>query len=353
MIIGDYMVNVGILGATGMVGQRFIELLADHPKFEITALTASARSAGKRYEDAATWYLDSKIPESVKDITVVDTDPKETKDVDIVFSALPADTAAIVEPKFAKSSIVASNASAMRMEPDVPLVIPEVNPEHLDLVEVQQKNRGWDGFIVTNPNCSTIALTLTLKPLYDQYNLKRVYVSTMQAVSGAGYNGVPSMAIVDNLVPYIGGEEEKMESETLHLLGEFDGETVIPAPFGLSASCHRVAVVDGHTEAVFIEMEDDMEIGDIKKCMGNFKGLPQKLDLYSAPENPVIIREEENRPQPRMDRNADNGMAVTVGRLRKDAAFDNSLRYVLVGHNTIRGAAGASILNAELISEIM
>jgi len=347
------MVNVGILGATGMVGQRFIELLVDHPKFEITALTASARSAGKRYEDAATWYLDSKIPESVKDIIVVDTDPNEAKDVDIVFSALPADTAAIVEPKFAKSCVVASNASAMRMEHDVPLVIPEVNPEHLDMIEIQQKNRGWDGFIVTNPNCSTIALTITLKPLYDQYDIKRVYVSTMQAVSGAGYNGVPSMAIVDNLVPFIGGEEEKMETETLQLLGDFDGETVTPALFGISASCHRVSVVDGHTEAVFIEMGDDLEVDDVKKSFNEFKGLPQKLDLYSAPENPVIIREEENRPQPRMDRNADKGMAVTVGRIRKDAAFDNSIRYVLVGHNTIRGAAGASILNAELISEIM
>jgi aspartate-semialdehyde dehydrogenase len=239
------------------------------------------------------------------------------------------------------------------MEPDVPLVIPEVNPEHLDMIEIQQKNRGWDGFIVTNPNCSTIALTITLKPLYDQYNIKRVYVSTMQAVSGAGYNGVPSMAIVDNLVPFIGGEEEKMETETLHLLGDFNGETVTPASFGLSASCHRVAVVDGHTEAVFIEMEDDLEVDDVKKYFSEFKGLPQKLDLYSAPKNPVIIREEENRPQPRMDRNADKGMAVTVGRIRKDAAFDNSLRYILVGHNTIRGAAGASILNAELISEIM
>jgi aspartate-semialdehyde dehydrogenase len=347
------MVNVGILGATGMVGQRFIELLADHPKFELTVLTASARSAGKKYEDAATWYLDTKIPESVKDITVVDTDPKETKDIDIVFSALPTDTAAIVEPKFAKSCIVASNASAMRMEPDVPLVIPEVNPEHLDMIETQQKNRGWDGFIVTNPNCSTIALTITLKPLYDQFNIKRVYVSTMQAVSGAGYNGVPSMAIVDNLVPFIGGEEEKMETETLQLLGEYDGETVNPASFGVSASCHRVAVIDGHTEAVFIEMEDSFEIDEIKDSMNSFKGLPQKLDLYSAPKNPIVIREEDNRPQPRMDRNADNGMAVTVGRIRKDAAFDNSLRYVLVGHNTVRGAAGASILNAELISEIM
>jgi aspartate-semialdehyde dehydrogenase len=348
------MVNVGILGATGMVGQRFIQLLADHPDFEITALTASQRSAGKRYEDAVTWHLDTGIPESVKDITVVDTDPAEVKDVEIVFSALPTDTAAVVEPKFAAAGMkVASNASAMRMEPDVPLVIPEVNPDHLELIETQQKNRGWDGFIVTNPNCSTIALTLTLKPLYDQFNIKRVYVSTMQAVSGAGYNGVPSMAIVDNLVPFIGGEEEKMESETLHLLGEYDGESVVPANFGLSASCNRVAVLDGHTEAVFIEMEDDFEMDEIKESLASFRGMPQKLNLHSAPEAPVVIREEENRPQPRMDRNTGNGMAVSVGRIRKDEVFSKSLKYVLVGHNTIRGAAGASILNAELINEIM
>lgn len=348
------MVNVGILGATGMVGQRFIELLGDHPQFELTALTASKRSAGKRYEDAATWYLDSKIPEVAEDVVVVDTDPNEVKDVDIVFSALPADIAAVVEPKFAEAGmIVASNASAMRMEQDVPLVIPEVNPEHLELVEIQQKNRGWDGFIVTNPNCSTIALTMTLKPLYDQFSIKRVYVSTMQAVSGAGYSGVPSMAIVDNLVPFIGEEEEKMELETLQLLGDFDGESVTPASFGVSTSCHRVAVLDGHTEAVFIEMEDEFEVDDIKNSFAEFRGLPQKLGLYSAPENPVIVREEDNRPQPRMDRNAEKGMAVSVGRIRRDDVFDRSFKYVLVGHNTIRGAAGASILNAELINEIM
>ncbi len=347
------MVNVGILGATGMVGQRFIELLAEHPKFEITALTASQRSAGKKYEDATTWYLDSNMPESVKDITVVDTDPSQVGDVDIVFSALPTENAAIVEPKFAEKFIVASNASAMRMEDDVPLVIPEVNPEYLDLIEIQQKNRGWDGFIVTNPNCSTIALTITLKPLHDQFDIKRVYVSTMQAVSGAGYNGVPSMAIVDNLVPFIGGEEEKMETETQHLLGNLEEGVVTPASFGVSASCHRVAVIDGHTEAVFIEMEDKCDMDEVHAAMDQFRGLPQKLDLYSAPEKPIVLRPEDNRPQPRMDRNQDNGMAVTVGRLREDAAFENSFRYVLVGHNTIRGAAGASILNAELINEIM
>jgi len=348
------MVNVGILGATGMVGQRFIELLGDHPDFEITALTASMRSAGKKYEDAVTWYLDSKIPEVARDITVVDTDPGEVKDVDIVFSALPANIAAVVEPQFAEAGmIVASNASAMRMEPDVPLVIPEVNPEHLELVEMQQKNRGWDGFIVTNPNCSTIALTMTLKPLYDNYDLERVYVSTMQAVSGAGYDGVPSMAIVDNLVPFIGEEEEKMETETVQLLGDLEDGTLTPATFGVSTSCHRVAVLDGHTEAVFIQMEEDFQVEDVKETFREFKGLPQKLDLFSAPAAPIIVREEDNRPQPRMDRNAERGMAVSVGRVRKDEVFAKCLKYVLVGHNTIRGAAGASILNAELITEIM
>ncbi len=348
------MVNVGILGATGMVGQRFIQLLEDHPKFEITALTASQRSAGKKYQDAVTWHMDTPIPEAVEDTVVVDTDPSQVKDVEIVFSALPAGNAAVVEPKFAEAGMkVASNASAMRMEPDVPLVIPEVNPEHLDLIEVQQKRRGWDGFIVTNPNCSTIALVLTLKPIYDNFDINRVYVSTMQAVSGAGYNGVPSMAILDNLVPFIGEEEEKMEEETLYLLGDFDGENVEPASFGLSTSCHRVPVVDGHTEAVFMEMDQEFQLDDVRKSLQEFQALPQKLDLFSAPKNPVIVREEENRPQPRMDRMRDKGMAVSVGRLRQDASIPNSLKYILLGHNTIRGAAGASILNAELISEIM
>jgi aspartate-semialdehyde dehydrogenase len=348
------MVNVGILGATGMVGQRFIELLSDHPTFEITALTASQRSAGKKYQDAVTWHLEMPIPESVQNMLVVGTDPNQLKDVEIVFSALPADTAAFVEPEFAEAGMkVASNASAMRMEPDVPLVIPEVNPEHLDLIEVQQKRRGWDGFIVTNPNCSTIALVMTLKPIYDQYDIKRIYVSTMQAVSGAGYDGVPSMAILDNIVPFIGEEEEKMEIETLQLLGDFDGEEVILPSFGVSTSCHRVPVVDGHTEAVFMEMNEEFDLENLKESLRRFQGLPQKLDLYSAPKNPIIVRDEDDRPQPRMDRLTEGGMAVTVGRIRQDEAFSKSLKYVLLGHNTIRGAAGASILNAELIAEIM
>ena len=346
------MVKVGVLGATGMVGQRFIQLLENHPDFEITALAASSRSAGKRYEDATTWYMNDEMPESVKDIVVCETNPDAMdNDVDIVFSSLPADFALKVEKEFAKDYVVASNASAHRMKKNIPLVIPEVNPECLDMIDAQQKENDWDGFIVTNPNCSTIALALTLKPVVDNFDVKAVRVSTMQAVSGAGYNGVPSMAIVDNLVPYIGNEEEKMESETLHLLGTFDGEKVTDADFKLSASCHRVPVIDGHTEAVFIEFDDDFDIADVKEKMANFKAIPQELNLFSAPENPVIIKEEMDRPQPRMDRNAGNGMSVSVGRLRKDQAFDNSLKYVLVGHNTIRGAAGASVLNAELIND--
>lgn len=346
------MVKVGVLGATGMVGQRFIQLLDNHPDFEITALAASSRSAGKRYEDATTWYLDNEMPESVKDIVVCETNPDDMdNDVDIVFSSLPTEFAAQVEKDFARDYVVASNASAHRMKKNIPLVIPEVNPEYLDMIDAQQKENNWDGFIVTNPNCSTIALTLTLKPIVDNFNVNSIRVSTMQAVSGAGYNGVPSMAIVDNLVPYIGSEEEKMESETLHLLGSYDGESVTDADFKLSASCHRVPVIDGHTEAVFVELDNEFDIEDVKSKMANFKALPQELNLFSAPENPVIVKEENDRPQPRMDRNAGNGMAVTVGRLRKDQAFDNSFKYVLVGHNTIRGAAGASILNAELIND--
>ena len=346
------MVNVGVLGATGMVGQRFIQLLSNHPDFEITSLAASSRSAGKKYADATTWYLDDAMPEEVKDIVVCETSPEAmSNDVDIVFSSLPTEFAAKVEKSFAKDYVVASNASAMRMKKNIPLVIPEVNPEFLYMVDNQQKENGWDGFIVTNPNCSTIALALSLKPIADNFNIKSVRVSTMQAVSGAGYNGVPSMAIVDNLVPYIGSEEEKMETETLHLLGKYDGENVINADFNLSASCHRVPVIDGHTEAVFIELDDDVDIENIKNKMSNFKALPQELNLFSAPENPVIVRDEEDRPQPRMDRNAGNGMSVSVGRVRKDSSFDNSFKYILVGHNTIRGAAGASVLNAELIND--
>jgi len=279
----------------------------------------------------------------VKDIEMAPMDPKYC-DADIVFSALPSDVAREVEPRFAKEGfVVASNASAYRMEEDVPLVIPEVNPDHLGLIEVQKRRRGWDGFIVTNPNCTTIILVLTLKPLMD-LGLKRVTVATMQALSGAGYPGVPSLAIMDNVIPYIKGEEEKVEREPLKILGRFDGERVIPADIKISASCHRVPVIDGHLEAVWVEFDRDVEVSEVVEA---FKSLKPLKDLPTSPERVIVIRDEVDRPQPRLDRDAGGGMSVTVGRIKK--VDSGMIRYLVLGHNTVRGAAGASILNAELM----
>jgi aspartate-semialdehyde dehydrogenase len=336
-------VKAGILGATGAVGQRFIEALANHPWFEITALAASERSAGKTYKKAANWRLDNPMPENVADIEVVPVDPKAV-DADVVFSALPADLALTVEPDFAKAGFaVASNASAYRMETDIPLVIPEVNPEHLGLLEVQQDNRGWDGYIITNPNCSTIVMTVSLKPLM-QFGLESIQVATMQAISGAGFAGIPAMAIYDNVVPYIGSEEKKMETEPLKLLGEFNGAEVLPADIKFSASCHRVPVIDGHTEAIWAGMEANPSPEEVREAFLNFD--PKLGDLPSEPEKALIVRDEVDRPQPRLDRNMGNGMSVSVGRIRE------GIRYIAMGHNTIRGAAGASVLNAELLHSI-
>ena len=333
-------IKAGILGATGAVGQRFVEALANHPWFEITALAASERSAGKTYKEAAGWRLDTAMPESVEDIKVVPVDPKVV-DADVVFSALPADLALKVEPEFAKSGFaVASNASSYRMEKDIPLVIPEVNPEHLGLLEVQQDARGWDGYIITNPNCSTIVMTVTLKPLM-QFGLETIQVATMQAISGAGFSGVAAMAIYDNIIPYIGSEEQKMETETLKLLGEFNGSEVMPADMKVSASCHRVPVVDGHTEAIWAGMKDKPTPEEVREAFLKFD--PQLRNLPSEPENALIVRDEVDRPQPRLDRNMGKGMSVSVGRIRE------GIRYIAMGHNTIRGAAGASVLNAELL----
>ncbi len=335
------MFKVAVLGATGMVGQKFIQLLEKHPWFKITSLAASEKRVGRIYGEEVDWIVSSDIPECVKDIEMVPMDPKHV-DADIVFSALPSGVAKEVEKNFAENGfIVASNASAYRMVEDVPLVIPEVNPEHLRLVEVQKKKRGWDGFIVTNPNCTTIMLVLTLKPLMN-LGLKSVRVASMQALSGAGYPGVPSMAIMDNVIPFIGGEEEKVENEPLKLLGRFDGEKIIPAKISVSASCHRVPVIDGHTEAVWVEFDRDIEIEDVVRAFENFKS----LDLPTSPEKVIVVRMEKDRPQPRLDRDTGNGMSVVVGRIRKDKW---GIKYIVMGHNTVRGAAGASILNAELM----
>ncbi len=335
--------RVAILGATGMVGQKFIQLLENHPWFEVSALIASERRVGKIYGDEVEWVVSENVPEDVAGMEMLPMDPKKV-DADIVFSALPSDVAKKVEAVFAKEGfVVASNASAFRMDEHVPLVIPEVNPDHLGLVEKKKKSRNWDGFIVTNPNCTTIVLVITLKPLMD-LGLKEVNVASMQALSGAGYPGVPSLAITDNVVPFIKGEEEKVENEPLKLLGRYDGEGVVFADLKVSASCHRVPVTDGHTEAVFAGFERKIEVEEVAEA---FRSLEPIEGLPTSPEKVIIVRDEPERPQPRLDRNAGNGMSVVVGRIRKDG--DSGVKYIAMGHNTVRGAAGASILNAELM----
>jgi aspartate-semialdehyde dehydrogenase len=340
--------KVAILGATGAVGQRFIQLLQAHPWFQIEVLAASERSAGKKFKDACNWVMESNLLGEIAEMTVANVDVESVEaagNVDLVFSSLPGELAGSVESEFAAMYPVFSKASAHRMEEDVPLIIPEINPDHLELIKIQQKNRGWKGFVTTDPNCSTIQLAITLKPLM-QYGLQQVIVSTMQALSGAGYPGVSSLDIIDNVVPFISGEEEKMEAETHKILGTFDGKIVQNADFMLSASCNRVNVKDGHLESVFIKLNQDPSLGEIQSALAEFKGEPQKLKLPSAPENPIVVRHEKNRPQPRFDRDAGCGMSVVVGRIRKDPIM--TFKYTCLGHNTIRGAAGAGILSAEL-----
>ncbi|MEM2110310.1 MAG: aspartate-semialdehyde dehydrogenase [Candidatus Bathyarchaeia archaeon] len=341
--------KVAILGATGAVGQRFIQLLEGHPWFETSVLAASERSAGKKYKNACVWRMETEMPSEIGDMNVVNTDlksVKETEDVDFVFSTLPGDLAGPVETEFAAEYPVLSKAAAHRMEEDVPLLIPEVNSEQLELIPIQRKKRGWKGFISTDPNCSTIQMAMTLKPLMA-FGLKRVIVTTMQALSGAGYPGVSSLDIIDNVIPYISKEEEKMESETRKILGTFDGTHVKPADISISASCNRVNVKDGHLEAVFVELESKPSVEEIKEAFRNFRGEPQKFKLPTAPEKPIIVREEPDRPQPRFDRDAGNGMSVVVGRIRSDPIM--TVKYLCLGHNTVRGAAGAGILSAELM----
>jgi aspartate-semialdehyde dehydrogenase len=341
--------KVAILGATGAVGQRFIQLLQGHPWFQISVLAASERSAGKKYKDACPWLMETELPEEIAEMSVVNADVKSVEqagEVDLVFSSLPGDLAGPAETHFGALYPVFSKASAHRMDKDVPLFIPEVNPDHAEMVKIQQKLRGWKGFITTDPNCSTIQLAITLKPLM-QFGLKQVMVSTMQALSGAGYPGVSSLDIIDNVVPFISGEEEKMEAEALKILGKYNsaGCNVQNAIFQLSASCNRVNVKDGHLESVFIKLEQDPIIDEIEEAFANFQGEPQRLKLPSAPVNPIVVRHEKNRPQPRFDRDAGCGMSVVVGRIRKDPIM--TFKYMCLGHNTIRGAAGGGILSAE------
>lgn len=339
-------IPIAILGATGLVGQRLVQMLADHPWFEIRALAASDNSVGKRYAQAVKWHLPSEIPLLARELVVQPCEPKfETH---IVFSALPGDVAGMVEEDFANAGyLVSSNASAHRMDADVPLVIPEVNPDHLQLISAQQARRKSRGAILCNPNCSTIHLALALKPLADEFGLKRVIVTTMQALSGAGYPGVASLDLVDNVVPFIGGEETKLESEPLKILGGLHDSRLTMAPFKISAACNRVATQDGHLETVSVELEKKASLEDVRRAFVQFCGEPQRLHLPTAPEHPIILRDEEDRPQPRLDRDAERGMATVVGRLRECSVLD--YKFVLLGHNTIRGAAGGTLLNAELL----
>jgi len=338
--------RVGILGATGMVGQRFIQLLVDHPQFEVTAVAASDRSQGKTFGEACTWRLTGEIPRAVRSLPV--QPPAPPLDCDLVFSSLPGEIARETEGSFAAAGYpVISNSSAFRMDEDVPLLIPEVNHEHIGLLERQRDKYPQGGFIVTNPNCSTIMLALALAPLHAAFGVEACVATTLQALSGAGYPGVASLDIIDNVLPFIGGEEEKIEIETTKILGRFNESRIEPAAMAVSAQCHRVNVADGHMAAVRVKFARTVTLENLRESLTAFRSLPQELGLHSAPATPIVIRDEQDRPQPKFDRDAGNGMTITVGRIKPDSVLD--YRFVVLSHNTIRGAAGAAILNAELL----
>ena len=337
---------VGILGATGMVGQRFVQMLEHHPWFEVAWLAASDRSEGRLYGDAARWKMRTPLPSRVAEMRVSPAIPEGAPK--IIFAALDASIAAEMEPRFAAAGCaVVTNSSALRMQKDVPLVIPEVNPNHIQMIECQGWRKKSGGFVVTNPNCCAIGLVMALKPLQDLFGLETVMVVTMQAVSGAGYPGVPSLDILGNVIPYISKEEEKMEEETRKLLGGLNGSGFVPAEFGMSAQCNRVAVEDGHTESVSVKLNTKARPEEMIQAWNEFRSVPQELQLPSAPEQPVQYTIAGDRPQPRLDVDTGNGMTATVGRLRPCGVFD--WKFTVLSHNTIRGAAGAALLNAELL----
>ena len=341
-----HRVPVAILGATGAVGQTFIRCLRNHPWFEVTELAASERSAGKRYADATRW-LEGELPGELADRTVLPCDPAEIS-APIVFSALDAAAAGDLEPAFARSgALVLSNAKNFRMEPDVPLVIPEVNASHLALLEQQRRSRGWSGGIVTNANCAATVATVALAPLHEAFGVRQVFAVTMQAVSGAGYPGVPSLDILGNVIPFIGGEEGKIETEIQKMLGRRMETHIEHAPIKISAHANRVAVENGHTVCLSVDFEKHVDADAALEVLRDWQGDECARGLPSAPQRALVVTDAENRPQPRRDVDAGRGMTVTVGRVREDPLFD--VKLVAMGHNTVRGAAGASVLNAELL----
>jgi len=338
--------EVGILGATGMVGQRFVSLLEHHPWFEIKWLAASEKSAGKTYREACHWRLRDPLPKIVWDLPVHECKPGGAPQ--LLFSSLDSKVAGEVEKEFAQAGhVVVSNSSNFRMEQDVPLLIPDVNPDHLALVREQRKQRKWNGMIVTNPNCTTVGLVMSLAPLEVTFGLEKVLMTSMQAVSGAGYPGIPTLDILGNVVPFIGGEEEKVERETRKLLGKLVDGHVKMGEFAVSAHCNRVMVEDGHTETISVGLKTKATLAGIVEAWRAYRSLPQERNLPSAPKHPIIVREERDRPQPKFDLNSEHGMATVVGRLRECSVLQ--FKYVALSHNTIRGAAGAALLNAELM----
>lgn len=339
-------IEVGVLGATGTVGQRFVQLLEDHPWFELTWVAASDRSAGKAYADAAAWQLEGAPPPRVAGMTVDEGVPG--RGPRLVFSSMASDLAGRIEADFAAAGhLVVSNSGHFRMAPDVPLLIPEVNPGHLGLLPRQRRERGWSGAIVTNPNCAAVALVMALAPLAP-FGLRRVVATTLQAVSGAGYPGVPSLDALGNVIPYIGGEEPKLESEPQKILGALDGEEVRPLPLALSTTCTRVPAIDGHMVALSVEFAERPALADLLAAFDGFSGLPQERGLPSAPRRPIHRMTAPDRPQTRKDAGLERGMATAVGRVRECPVFH--WKFVALSHNTLRGAAGAAVLNAELMA---
>ncbi len=341
-------IPVSILGATGMVGQRFVLLLDRHPWFQVVALTGSDRSIGRTYGEACRWVIPEPMPEYARMMTVQPTEPDGEST--LAFSALPADMAREAEPKYARAGKgICSNASAFRQEPDVPILIPDVNPEHTRIIDTQRKNRGWKGFIVTNPNCTSTGLTMALRPILDAFGIRRAFVVSLQAISGAGYPGVASLDILDNVIPNIGGgEEEKVESEPRKMLGTLSDGKIEPAAFQISAHTNRVAVSDGHTVCVSLELGKRAAPDEVRAAFAGY-GFPDAVrGLPSLPKEFIEVREEQDRPQPRKDRNTGNGMTAVVGRIRPDPVWD--IKFVVLSHNTIRGAAGGALLNAELLT---
>lgn len=354
------MLKVAVIGATGAVGQEFIIALNKHKWFELTQVAASERSAGKKYIDAIRdpnsgilrWHNREEVPEYIKDIVVSKVEDIKPENFDLIFTALESDDAKIIEPKLAKITPVISTAAAFRYETDVPILIPGINDNHSELLNIQRKNRGWKGFIAPLPNCTTTGMAITLKPILDRFGIDRVFMTSMQALSGAGRSpGVIALDIMDNVIPYIPKEEEKVQVETKKILGYMNNGSITTAPLKVSCTCTRVPVLDGHTESVFVETKQTVEAQDVKKEMEKFSKNVTITGLPSAPKDYIIVHEDPTRPQPRIDREINDGMTTVVGRIRKDTAFDNGIKYMLLSHNEKMGSAKGAILLAELLKD--